>query len=448
VCKVITQEYPAIVCRSIDLTDTHIHGWIRTRLAKYLAGECLAINAEPVVAYRGSTRWVQQYEPLPLPTVARKASPLRNRGVYLIIGGLGEMGLMVAEYLAQVQATIVLIDEAPFPIHDQWSIWLDTHPHNDPVSQTIQRLQALETLKAQVVVLQEAFETGEQLKQVIERIEHQYGVPRGVLHLTGGADLQTLQDLNLEDYAVRFQAKQRSLSALQHALSERSLDFCLLFSSLTGVLGGLGSMADAAISTFTDAFALKENQNAATPWISVDWEPWSTRENEQRFAGTTISRFVVEPDEGRDALSRILASQKTHIVVSTGNLLHRLQQWVQVKSEQTSSHQEFASLSSVRPPVSTAYVAPESPVEQQIVAIWQNLLGFEQIGIHDNFFELHGHSLLGMQLIARLRQCFQVNIPLTKVFEGPTVAELALVIEALIIEEIEKLDEAEAQILI
>ncbi|MFC1715513.1 amino acid adenylation domain-containing protein [Candidatus Poribacteria bacterium] len=71
------------------------------------------------------------------------------------------------------------------------------------------------------------------------------------------------------------------------------------------------------------------------------------------------------------------------------------------------------------------FVAPRTPVEQQIADIWVAVLHLEQVGIHNNFFELGGHSLLATQVISRLRKAFQIEIPLRILFEMPTVAGLA-----------------------
>jgi len=70
-------------------------------------------------------------------------------------------------------------------------------------------------------------------------------------------------------------------------------------------------------------------------------------------------------------------------------------------------------------------VAPTTSLEASLEELWTQLLGRKQMGIHDNFFELGGHSLLATQLVSRIRDRFQVELPLRSVFETPTIAELA-----------------------
>ena len=75
------------------------------------------------------------------------------------------------------------------------------------------------------------------------------------------------------------------------------------------------------------------------------------------------------------------------------------------------------------------YVAPGTPTEVALVAIWSQLLGVERVGIHDNFFELGGHSLLITQAVARIRDVFEVELPLRVLFKVSTIAELVKAIE-------------------
>jgi acyl carrier protein len=71
------------------------------------------------------------------------------------------------------------------------------------------------------------------------------------------------------------------------------------------------------------------------------------------------------------------------------------------------------------------FVPPRTPTEQAVAGIWAEVIGLEQIGVHDNFFELGGHSLMATQIISRVRDAFQVELPFRRLFESPTVATTA-----------------------
>jgi amino acid adenylation domain-containing protein len=83
-----------------------------------------------------------------------------------------------------------------------------------------------------------------------------------------------------------------------------------------------------------------------------------------------------------------------------------------------------------RPELDAPFVAPRTPAEVLLASLWSEVLGLQEIGVHDNFFtELGGHSLLATQLVSRVREAFRVDLPLARLFEAPTVAELAAAID-------------------
>jgi acyl carrier protein len=91
------------------------------------------------------------------------------------------------------------------------------------------------------------------------------------------------------------------------------------------------------------------------------------------------------------------------------------------------------------------YAPPQTPFEEIMVTIWQEVLGQEQVGIHNNFFDLGGHSLLATQIISRVRDQFEVDLPVRALFEHATIAALSARVEAIMMAELAELDDAEVE---
>jgi acyl transferase domain-containing protein len=146
--------------------------------------------------------------------------------------------------------------------------------------------------------------------------------------------------------------------------------------------------------------------------VQIDWSRFYDHEQRHRLPLPTYpferKRYWIEPPS-----------------INQQNILKSLQDNIeQVKQvDSTVLHS--------RPNLQNVYVAPCNELEQTITAIWQELIGIEQIGRHDNFFELGGDSLLVTQIISRLRKEFQVELPLDSLFEKPSVAGLADYIETI-----------------
>src|SRR5262249_20341463 len=81
-----------------------------------------------------------------------------------------------------------------------------------------------------------------------------------------------------------------------------------------------------------------------------------------------------------------------------------------------------------RPELDTPFVMPTTPIEKQLARIWAQILDLDQVGIHDNFFDLGGHSLAATRVVTQLIKDLQLQLPLHSLFQAPTVAQMALVI--------------------
>jgi acyl carrier protein len=96
---------------------------------------------------------------------------------------------------------------------------------------------------------------------------------------------------------------------------------------------------------------------------------------------------------------------------------------------------------------SATEVLPRTNVEKALAEIWRTLLKLPRVGIHDSFFRIGGHSLLAIRVVSRIRDAFQIDFQMSSLFETPTIAQLAPVVERQIIEQLQQLTEEEAEIL-
>lgn len=458
-CRVIPQEYSHISCQSIDINLPQVGTKQWQQLIDNLLIEIATARSEQVIAYRGNQRWVQCFEPLPIQSQTLSTSKLRKAGVYVITGGLGEIGLVLAEYLAKtVQAKLVLIGRSGLPPRDKWEELLSSQDKDDLVKTKIKKLQYLEELGAEVLVLKADVADFQQMHNAIDRVRHRFGNIHGVIHAAGTPGAGIIQLKTPELVTKVFQPKLKGTLVLDAVLQDINLDFFVLFSSNTAITGGIGQVDYCAVNAFLDAFAHYNYYQKQNKTISINWDWWQGN----NWADSLMSaiprlqaefkqmreKYAIGFTEGTDALNRILSINQPQVVVSTQSLtsaIERVNDLTRFINTEKTSTSNLSSSKHSRPILNSDFVEPSNVVEQKIAHLWEELLGINKVGVEDNFFDLGGHSLIATQLVSQLRQYFQVELSLNCIFEAPTVAELALIIEDILIGELEELSEDEAK---
>ncbi|PMB52379.1 non-ribosomal peptide synthase [Fischerella thermalis CCMEE 5201] len=430
-CKVIPQEYPNITCRNIDVVIPESGTSQESQLIDQLLVELTQTTSENMVAYRGKHRWVQTFEPVQLEEPDRETIPIREGGVYLIVGGLGDVGLVLAEYIAQTACTkLILTGRSGLPPKQEWSQWLATHDENDDISRKIQKVQALEALGAEVLIYSADVANLEQMQAVITQASNRFGEIRGVIHTASVRVYNTVQQISQTECEAQLHSTSYGLFVLENILQGKELDFCIIISSLASVLGVMGIAAYPAAHIFTDAFVHKHNQTSLVPWLSINYGDWITQESSESVTILKGADSMMTRQEGLEVFKRALSTSKfTQLVTSTVDLQASINRWIKFEFSQDSQLAPKTSSNSsyLRPNLDNAYVAPISEVEQTIANIWQELLGIKQVGIDDSFFELGGDSVLGIQVSARAAKAGFRLTP-QQLFEHQTIAKLAEVV--------------------
>jgi amino acid adenylation domain-containing protein len=442
-CLVVAQEHQEVTCRVVDL-DAAALASPRAAAARLLAeaAELAGPAAGPrdvVVAWRGARRLVRRYHRSPL--AAARVTPFAERGVYLVTGGLGSVGGLVAEHLARgVRARLALVGRSGLPARAGWPGWLAERGEDDPVSRKIRRVLALEAAGAEVEVVAADVSTPEGAAAAVRAAWERFGALDGVLHLAGALSGASIYRRAVEIGRAaeeQFAPKAHALYALEGALDRlaaetgHTVGLRLLFSSNASVLGGLGFVAYAAANAFVDAFAVSRDRSAdgGPRWLAAGWDEWPAQAVvTDRPLETTMSELAMTAEEGGEALERLLASGAGgHLVVATGDLDARLDLWVRRDPARVRPPIE----GHARPELPTDFEAPRDQLEERVATLWRELLGLDRVGVHDNFFDLGGHSLLATQLLSRLQGELGVEVPLQRLFEGPTVAGVAAAAEEL-----------------
>lgn len=445
-CVVIPQEYPAVRCRVVDVASRADDPADDERIVGQLLAEMQSQSDERVVAYRGTHRWAKHFD-----TVRRDApmaNRLRERGVYLITGGLGGVGLVLARHLAsKYRARLVLLGRTVLPDRNQWRE-LVAQRQDPALSDKLAQVLALEALGAQVLTLSADVADAAGMRHAIDAAYRHFGGLHGVIHAAGESGGGLIGGRRQEDAQRVLAAKVTGTQALVAALasvkaspSAPPLDFMVLCSSLASVAGGLGKADYAAANAYLDALATVMMRRAGMTVFAIGWDGWR---DVGMASGVRLPDHVgIAADQGTIVFERVVSGPASpHTVVSTTPLAERLARLDEgvLSAMAAAAGGAPARSGHPRPDLATPYVAPEGELDVALASIWSELLGITPIGMDDNLFELGGDSLLAIQVLARVRGLYGVAVHPSALFKTPTLASLAVLVETSLIDDIENAD--------
>ncbi|HLO48201.1 MAG TPA: SDR family NAD(P)-dependent oxidoreductase, partial [Kamptonema sp.] len=279
-CQIIPIEYPNITCSNIDIVLSEFVT-ISEQIINQILLEIAAKSSNSIVAYRECDRWIQTFEPVQLNAAekcrdsAPLASRLKENGVYLITGGLGGIGLTLADYLAKtVQAKLILTTRSTFPSTDEWEQWLATHDEQDPTSCKIRKLQAMQSLGAQIAIACADVANLTQMQAAIALSVEQLGQINGIIHAAGVPGGGVIQRKTREMTERVLAAKVKGTLVLDRIFKDIHIDFFVNCSSLASILPLFGQVDYCAANAFLNAFAHYKTAKDGTFTVSINWDTW------------------------------------------------------------------------------------------------------------------------------------------------------------------------------
>jgi amino acid adenylation domain-containing protein len=291
---VIPQEYPAVTCKSIDFLLPEFAVATENLIDDLLVE--FGTPSDKQVAYRAGERWTRTFSPLPSSPKSELSVRLKDKGVYLITGGLGGVGLTFAEKLArEARAKLILTGRSDFPEKSDWGKWVVSDGEQDERTQIIQKLQAIEQIGAEILVVSADVADRDAMQTGLLKAEEHFGAIQGVIHAAGvpGAGIIQLKTPEMADAVLR--PKVQGTLVLHSLLKNRRLDFFVLCSSINSIIGGFGQSDYSAANAFCDAFAQANFKHRGCYTVSINWDRWNeVGMAAKKFSGETwgLPRFV------------------------------------------------------------------------------------------------------------------------------------------------------------
>jgi acyl transferase domain-containing protein/acyl carrier protein len=447
-CRVLPIELPGVTCALVDVEegagssgrgDPELAAAAVARVVAELEGpaECA------VVALRGGRRWVQAFEPVPVPAAGAgsdagvpRGPTLRAGGTYLVTGGLGGIGQVLAAHLARRHcARVALLGRSHVPPRGDWPAWIADHPADDATTARIRALQALDALGSEVVYVGADVADPDDVARALAEVRAQLGAIHGVIHAAGVPASGLIQVKEAAAVTAVLRPKVAGTLALERALAADPaappLDFFLVCSSRTATTGDLGQVDHAAANAFLEAFAEQRTQQGRAGVIALAWDTWA----EVGQAVTTaipggleavraqLLAHAIQPAEGPEVLERALGSGASRVIVSTRPLAIAAAASRQLGHDLHALAGGGAGEDRGAAPAGAAVTG--AALEHAIAQIWSRVLRIERVGLDESFFDLGGNSVLGLRLVAELKRELGIAVSAAALFESPTVAALA-----------------------
>lgn len=407
----------------------------RLEAAARICDHVLDDDAEDQIAIRGHTTFVPRLRPT---SSLSKAFPtkLAPDATYVVTGGAGALGRVVATYLAERGARhIALLSRNALPPRSRWP----SLPHDDKHRSTVDAIRQIERLGARVTTASVDVTDADQVQAWLGEHIRDDGRPvRGIVHAAGSVHDQLLVNMTEADFAKVMAPKVVGTRVLHHAFRGQQLDFFVMFGSAGSVIASPGQGNYAAANAFLDAFA-HHRRAAGLPALTIGWGPWSVGMVEELKLEKLYAQRGIElitPVAGAQILDRLINQQVANVIAITADwtrarrvgLVGQLPAMFSELGETEPSPAETEGETSV---LDSLAACPEADRVDMVARIVRQIgagvfdLAPADIGLDEALDDLGLDSMMAMDFRARIHAQFAVELPVLELLRGVTVNELA-----------------------
>lgn len=305
-CRVIGKEFPTFKARFVDI-ELPQNAKDFESAARNITIEARLNSDETIAAYRRGLRWTENYERVYLDPSKKPSPGFKENGVYLITGGLGGLSLAVIRHVTEtVKANFILTYRSPMPEREHWEKWLAEHNENDSTSEKIRGVSEIEKGGSRIMLAESDVTDLDGMARVKRDAEQTFGRINGVIHTAGAAGGGILSLKTEEMAAEVLEPKVKGTLVLDNLFRDEDLDFFILFSSITSVLGEAGRGDYCAANCFMDAFVNYRNSRHPQFMSSLNWGAWGEIGMAARWEETKAKKKIKRTTKERGENDRFI----------------------------------------------------------------------------------------------------------------------------------------------
>ena len=416
----------------IDIDDADDPAETASRVCEHI----LADEPDDQIAIRGRTTFVPRLRPS---TSLTQAFPtkLTPNATYVVTGGGGALGRIVATYLAEHGARhIALLCRSEIPPRSQWASLSDDHRHYA----TVDTMRKIEELGARVTTASVDITDADQMTMWLSRHIREGGRPvRGIVHAAGSVDDRLLVNMTETDFTTVMAPKIRGARVLHEAFHDHDLQFFVMFGSAGSVIASPGQGNYAAANAFLDAFA-HYRQAQGLPALTIGWGPWSVGMVEELKLEKMYTQRGIElitPAAGARILDRLINQNTANIIAISAD-------WMRARRAGLGGQLPpmFSELGTAETPLDAGdsesslldflSACPEANRLDVVVGHVQHIaaavfeLAVTDIGPDDALDDIGLDSMMAMDFRLRVNAMFAIDLPLLELLRGVTVSSLAV----------------------
>lgn len=430
--KTLQWEVPLMNTRCVDIDEN-------TSVESVL-NEMFTKSKEYLVCYRNHERFVERIRKADLISREKPEKSIRPNGVYVLVGGLGRIGSRLSNIFSESGANVVFVGRTELPSHDKWKEFCANEKSTE-LSAKVDACLKLEKLGCKVHYYSCDVSDYESTVSLLENIRTQVGPINGIIQFAVDDLSEKIVDLSEDEFKKSMRPKIYGTNFLNQLTQKDDMDFFVMFSSVMTLVSGNGVSSYVTSNTYLESYAeymRKQNRPATV----ISWPEWMgiVLEESLMYSEET-SIFRKMPFEvGYQAIQQILSTDINRVIVgeiNTESKIYNLLDYLPFNFSEDIRNELF--VNNKQKAVENNHITENvkikgrktsiySDIEKKLAQSYFSIMGYDEVDISSNFFEIGGDSISAVKICVELEK-FNIELTPIELLKYQTIESIASYIE-------------------